>query len=258
MEKELKRELSRLRELESRTERALIGAPEGKLRCAVNKGSYQYYIGKQYQNKKKRKLVQRIAQKEYFEELLIRIRKRRIAMEKFIHTMEIYRLDSVYDKLHPARKQLVEPFVKPVPEIVKEFEDEKYEGKKFSEDDGTAYYTVKGERVRSKSEKIIADTLSKKEIPYHYEFPTELKYKNRTILIYPDFTILNRRTGKKYILEHLGMMDKTIYFENTLRKLDVYQKNGILLGEGLILTYETSESPLDTSVLKKYVERFLE
>lgn len=152
MEKELKRELSRLRELESRTERALIGAPEGT----------------------------------------------------------------------------------------------------------TAYYTVKGERVRSKSEKIIADTLSKKEIPYHYEFPTELKYKNRTILIYPDFTILNRRTGKKYILEHLGMMDKTIYFENTLRKLDVYQKNGILLGEGLILTYETSESPLDTSVLKEYVERFLE
>lgn len=54
------------------------------------------------------------------------------------------------------------------------------------------------------------------------------------------------------------MMDKTIYFENTLRKLDVYQKNGILLGEGLILTYETSESPLDTNVLKEYVERFLE
>ena len=52
----------------------------------------------------------------------------------------------------------------------------------------TEYYTIKGERVRSKSEKIIADELYRYQIPYKYEFPLTLATHNRNIQLYPDFT----------------------------------------------------------------------
>lgn len=257
MEKELKGTLQELIEIEAQVKRFIKGAPEGKLRCAINKGCYQYYIGKEYQGKKKRNLVEKIAQKEYSLQLLGCIKKQILALENLLVIREKYRLDEVYAKLHPARKQLVKPYIKPLESIIEEFEKMEYRGKGFAENDTTAYYTNKGERVRSKSEKIIADTLYRKGISYHYELPLELKYRNQTIVLYPDFTVLNIRTGKKYILEHLGMMDKISYCERAMQKIDMYEKNGILLGDGLIITHETSGNPLDINVLERYTERFM-
>ncbi|MBQ7767125.1 MAG: hypothetical protein IJ397_09805 [Lachnospiraceae bacterium] len=257
MEKELRGTLQELIELEEQAKRYVKFAPEGKLRCAINKGCYQYYIGKEYQGKKKRNLVEKIAQKEYNLQLLGCIKKQILALENLLVTLEKYRLDEVYAKLHPARKQLVKPYIKPLENMKEEFEKLEYKGKGFAEDDTTAYYTEKGERVRSKSEKIIADTLYRRGILYHYELPLELKYRNRIIVVYPDFTVLNKRTGKKYILEHLGMMDKMSYSENAMQKIDMYEKNGILLGDGLIITHETTGNPLDINVLERYIERFL-
>lgn len=257
MEKELRGALQELIELEEKAKRYVKGAPEGKLRCAINKGCFQYYIGKEYQGKRKRNLVEKIAQKEYNQQLLTCIKKQILALENLLATLEKYRLDEVYAKLHPARRQLVKPYIKPLEDLAEEFEKLEYKGKGFAEDDATAYFTEKGERVRSKSEKIIADTLYRRGILYHYELPLELKYSNRTIVVYPDFTVLNKRTGKKYILEHLGMMDKMSYCENAMQKIDLYEKNGILLGDGLIITHETSGNPLDINVLERYVERFL-
>lgn len=257
LEKDLRNTLVQLRNLEICTEQVLKKASEGRLRCSVNKGSYQYYIDGKYQNKTKRKFVKLIAQKEYCEQLMNRIKIQKSALEKLIKTIKDTRLDQVYEHLHPARKQLVEPFVKPVADKIEEFKKIQYEGKGFAEEDTTAYFTVNGERVRSKSEKIIADALCRKGIPYHYEFPLELKYKNRTVVVYPDFTVLNKRTGKQYILEHLGMMDKQSYFENAMWKIDTYEKNGILLGDTLLITHEATGSTLDTGVLEKYLERYL-
>ena len=42
----------------------------------------------------------------------------------------------------------------------------------------------------------------------------ELENWNRKVIIYPDFTALNRRTGKCWIIEHFGMMDNPEYYEN--------------------------------------------
>lgn len=257
MKKELKGALQELIELETQAEKFVKSAPDGNLRCAVNKGCYQYYIGKEYQGKKKRNLVEKIAQKEYNLQLLGCIKKQINALENLLNTLEKYSLDDVYAKLHPARRQLVKPYIKPLRMLNEEFENIKYKGKGFAEDDATAYYTEKGERVRSKSEKIIADTLYRRGILYHYELPLELRYKNRVITVYPDFTVLSKRNRKKYILEHLGMMDKISYCESAMQKIDMYEKNGILLGDGLLITHETSENPLDINVLERYVERFL-
>lgn len=50
------------------------------------------------------------------------------------------------------------------------------------------------------------------------------------------------------ILEHFEMMDNPGYDENVIRKIRAYEKNGILQGERLILTYETSQTPIDMRV----------
>ena len=45
----------------------------------------------------------------------------------------------------------------------------------FDENNRTEFYTRKGERVRSKSELIIAEELQRYQVPYLYEKPLELK-----------------------------------------------------------------------------------
>ena len=50
---------------------------------------------------------------------------------------------------------------------------------------------------------------------------------------------------------------KASYYESVMYKLDTYEKNGILLGDSLILFHETSNSPLSINVVKKYIELYL-
>ena len=62
---------------------------------------------------------------------------------------------------------------------IKDFEAEKYIGLGFREDDQTEFITNRGERVMSKSEKIIADELDRWGIPYKYEKPLPLNVAGR-------------------------------------------------------------------------------
>lgn len=92
------------------------------------------------------------------------------------------------------------------------------------------YSTVKGDRVRSKSEVIIANLLAQKGIPYEYEKP--LKYEHGSIE--PDFTI-KLSNGKEVYWEHLGMLGVESYDNRWLQKQDIYDK---YFGGKLIVTYE--------------------
>ena len=257
MLKEIKEELNYLQKVRTIIAKRIENAPEGKLRCAICKGYFQYYIGDRYLKSKEKKIAIKIAEKEYSLKIGKLIGQYERALKVVLDFNENERLQNVYRELHPARKVLVEPLYRPIEEIVVEFEQLTYTGKEFLEIDKTVYYTAKGERVRSKSEKIIADELYRHRIPYKYESPMELQVGNRRITIYPDFTVLNKKTGKKWIIEHLGMMDKSSYFESAMHKLDTYEKNNILIGRDLILLHETSMSPLDIKVLEKYIIEYL-
>ena len=112
---------------------------------------------------------------------------------------------------------------------------------------------MKGERVRSKSEKIIADALEREDIPYRYEYPVCL---SGDLYIYPDFMVLNKRTRKEYFLEHFGMMDNPEYAEKMIRKIEEFEKNGIFPGEKLLMTFETRNRPLNTTVFEKIIQEF--
>jgi len=130
---------------------------------------------------------------------------------------------------------------------VKQWSSVSYRGKDFI-DGEKEILTEKGERVRSKSEKIIADKLYMLGIPYRYEHPIIL---NGNIKIYPDFTILKMPERKEVYLEHFGMMDDMEYVDKTCYKINTYEKNGIYLGVNLFVTHETNRNPLNTKVLDR-------
>lgn len=53
------------------------------------------------------------------------------------------------------------------------------------------------------------------------------------------------------------MMDDPNYVKSAIRKIETYQKNGIYLGEKLIVTFETSDMPLNTRTMHDLVQKYL-
>lgn len=51
-------------------------------------------------------------------------------------------------------------------------------------------------------------------------------------------------------------MDDEVYARKAVRKLEVYESNGICIGERLIVTFETSEKILGTKEIERIVQRF--
>lgn len=114
--------------------------------------------------------------------------------------------------------------------------------------------TNKGIRVRSKSEKILADYFDSLGLVYKYECPL---YLNNFGNIYPDFTFLSRKTRREIYWEHEGMMDNPEYARTAIQKIETYEKNGIFPGENLILTFETSMTPINTELMQMNVKKYL-
>lgn len=165
----------------------------------------------------------------------------------------ISKIDFELPKLHTQRQLLVTP-IEPIWEKeLARWYDSEYHGKEFYE--GTAeIVTEKGERVRSKSEKILADYFYRNNILYQYEKPLYLKGYGT---VYPDFTFLSKKTRKEIYWEHEGMMDKPEYAKSAVKKIESYQRNGIHLGERLILTFETELTVLNSQIVEELVEKYL-
>jgi len=95
--------------------------------------------------------------------------------------------------------------------------------------------------VRSKSEADFIAKFVELGIVFRYEWPTWINgYDNH---VFPDFRILNTKTGEEYIVEHFGKMDDQNYVFKQGDKLDKYLQNGWLPGKNLFLSYETKATP---------------
>ncbi len=53
------------------------------------------------------------------------------------------------------------------------------------------------------------------------------------------------------------MMDDAAYVENALQKIALYEQNGILPNDNLILTYETKKNPINRNIIKLMIEQYL-
>lgn len=101
--------------------------------------------------------------------------------------------------------------------------------------------TNDGIYVRSKSEAMIYNRLKEAGLAVIYEKPLALG----NITIYPDFTIMNPKTNKIYILEHFGKMDDFYYVKKFCFKIDLYNSNNYVNGNNFFMTMETGSIPFD-------------
>ena len=117
--------------------------------------------------------------------------------------------------------------------------------------------TNRNEKVRSKSEVLIANALAKHGIAYRYEYPQTLKNsQNKMITFHPDFLCLNIKTRGEYIWEHFGLMDNPDYAQKAVRKLQFYAQNKIFPGRNLIITMETQTEPLTPQFVDTMIKEY--
>ena len=250
-----------LENLKEQLIREIEEAPAGRLRISTKGNHTEYYYCEEGAGtagingsylKKKEELIRRLAQKDYdsklLKEVLAQIRK----LDRYPNNIGVTQLEAVFEDLTESRKKLVIPKIKPAILKIAEWESIPFEPLGFGPDD-PEYYTEKKERVRSKSEKIIADKLFHMGIPYKYECPINLVGYGT---VYPDFTILNKHTMEIVWLEHCGRMGDADYTSKMVAKVRSYEKAGIYVGRNLYLTFETLETPFDARSIETIFEKF--
>lgn len=253
MEANLWKEMNELNKMVEEAEKRLKAAPKGLVRIKKKRGKAEYYYKDEnagggngrYLRKNERDIAKGIVQRDY-DACVVKIAKERIrAIKTFLKMYTGANLSTIYPKLSPYRRNLISNLILPDDEYVRRWEAVQYVGKPHPEG-APEIITEKGELVRSKAEKIIADKLYALGIPYRYEYPVILE---GNITMYPDFTILRMPSREEVYLEHLGMMDDINYVDGVMFKLNTYERNGIYLGVKLFVTYETGKKPLNTRAL---------
>lgn len=237
------------------TKKSLTRAPRGRLKLARRgRDFYACHVlddKSEYIPKSNLALMSKLAQKYYDEKVLGVLECKLNLVDAFIEKYKTIDVLDVYENLIEVRKSLVEPIQLSDEEYARHWLAVSYKGKGFDAEIPDLR-TAKGERVRSKSEVIIADALERSGIPYKYECPLKLEDGGKTV--YPDFTCLNLRTRKEVLWEHLGMMDNPEYASLAVKKLSSYLQSGYVLGKNLVISMESSEKPLSQNDVKKIVK----
>ena len=176
-------------------------APKGSLRIINKWNKHQYYHrinpsdpqGK-YIPRKDQITAIRLAQKDYDNKALKALLTQQQAIGQFLAKFDPELVNHVYENLCDARKELVTPVYLDDKRFIEEWQNVTYTRLGFKDTD-PEFYTAKGERVRSKSEILIADSLFRHGVPYLCEYPV---YDNGVIFAAPDFKCLNVRLRKEY------------------------------------------------------------
>lgn len=262
-----------LRHLEQQLEKMIRAAenspknhPHENLRITTVNGKTRYY--KKYTDKEGRahsnylsheknlELISSLAQESY-DILFLKIAYQQLdAVKRALADINEEALSEIFSSMHNERKKLITPYAPDEEIFIQNWENDHYLPGYFSKNI-PEIYTEKGERVRSKSEKIIADKYNMLHIPYKYEKPLVLLDRSQPVTVRPDFTLLNRRTFRQFYHEHLGRMDDPKYMIKNVYKLKLYEKNGIIIGDQLFLTFETSKQTLDTNHLDLLIDHYL-
>ena len=235
-------------------------APEGSLRIVTKRNKHQYYHkinrgdteGK-YIPRKDRPLAARLAQKDYDNKLLKVLEEQKRAIDRFLKDYDPDAAQQVYEKLTDPRKELVTPEFLSDEEFIRQFLSQPYTRPGFKSTD-PEFYTDNGERVRSKSEILIANAMFRNKVPYLCEFPV---YDNGVIFAAPDFKCLNVRLRKFFYWEHLGKLGDQDYVNWNANKFEKYTLSKDFDESRLILTFETDNHPLNTRVIEEKIRRFL-
>lgn len=233
----------------------------GHIRIVPHRSVLQYYLitkkgdtrGK-YLPRSQNEFAESLITFDYNKKALKALKSELNQINKLLAFCKKHSVQTVYSGFSKYKKSLLEPVTLEAKDFVQQWKTVSYSPKNFDYS-STEYYTSKGERVRSKSEVIIADTLSRFNVPYRYEYPLELK--SRSFPIYPDFCCLNLSTRKEYYWEHFGMMDDSEYAAKATAKINAMASDGFFSGKNALFTFETTTTPLNVKTLEKIIEAYL-
>ncbi|WP_022768606.1 MULTISPECIES: hypothetical protein [unclassified Butyrivibrio] len=260
--RELEKQLILLKKLKKRSDenlKKLKNAPEECIRTSSRGNFHQYYrkdenSGKRiYVNKKKFDEIRPIIQKEYELKVNKVINEQISILEKYIIHSNINAITDIYKETSNAKKAMITPIISTDEDYIKKWLasmppcQNPYPPKR-------SFETMNKEISKSKSEKIIADTMFNMKIPYIYE--PRLDLDNR-ITKYPDFVALNIKKRKTIYWEHLGRLGDADYCLDNFNKLMIYEQNGIVLGDNLIITMESNDIDLDIHSVYENINRYL-
>ncbi|MBR2548549.1 MAG: hypothetical protein IKE92_00870 [Clostridiales bacterium] len=234
-------------------EKKMQSLPEGRINIRTRNGNTYYYLtcsdsSDKYLSREDTKLIELLMQKNYLNRVLKRAKEELDALEKMLKLYPDVLAEDVFDQLSEVRKSHIKPINAYDDAYAQKWMAVPYKRKPFKKS-MPEFYTTKGERVRSKSEVIIADRLRANGIPYRYECPLKVGKK----IIHPDFTILRMSDMKILYHEHCGKMGDKEYIEDMLTRAKDYSLENIILGDRLFYTFESETTPLDIVMLDKLI-----
>ena len=238
------------------------------LRSTIN-GTLRFYEKRDIDSKRiylgadKTQILKDLAQKQYEERILASAKDELLLLRDCMKTLsefeEIHDFKAEYKRLPEVLQQLVDPNLNYEDDFVMRWRKARFSRGRVTENH--IYDTLAKEKVRSKSEALIADRLFNAGIPYRYEqrleFDSDVPGLEDMHAYYPDFTILDKRTRKIIYWEHLGKLGDPSYCRDNLTKLHDYIRHGIIQGKNLILTYESADRPLLTADVDILIRQFL-
>ncbi len=228
------------------------------LSCLSHGRTQFYYIDSESQKKvfikaNELKKYTKYIQRDYdfaVNKELLNIQKKLIRISKDLKYIDLSQIKSIYNRQAPSKKLFITPIIESDDDYINRWYENNCGGKNTYPIDGKIY-TARGEQVRSKSEKILADLFNKYNIPYVYEPKLVLK-NGRTI--YPDFAVLNIRTRQTIYWEHLGLINMEDYAVKNMEKIHEYIENNYMLGDNLLISMESTINGLNTKMVEKQIQ----
>ena len=234
--------------------------PDGKLQITHIRNYTQYYYcngenKKKYISKKEKDFIRKLAQRDYAIKIKVKIDKISKELQKLYERNFYDEIYNVYDNMSDARKELITPYFISDDEYARIWiESNNTNTFENTYENKTEIWTERGEHVRSKTEKIIADKLFYLNIPYKYEPKLTLCNERN---VYPDFIVLNKRSRKEYYWEHFGLMTDAQYCRKAIEKIALYERNGMYIGEDIIVTFESENNNFNIKDLNNIINHFL-
>ena len=237
-------------------EKKLKVLPEGRIVVRRQNGNVYYYFAKpktkdRYLTKADSALISQLLQKRYLKEVLKAAKNELAVLSKMMSLYPEDLPEELYKKLPEELRTGVEPVILGNEQDAREWMNEPFIGKPFK-DDAPVYKTIKGERVRSKSEVMIADRMFFRGVPYKYECPIMIDGQ----VIHPDFSIKRMSDNKLIYHEHCGRMDDPEYVNDLVERVNLYNQAGIMQGDRLTFSFETADKPLDNRVIDRLIDEF--
>ena len=229
--------------------------PAGNLHIKKQNGKNYYYAqpegcsNDQRNPVYDRKQISDMAQHSYLLKILRAAEEEEKVITQFLDRVPKESFEGVYESLPESRQSLISPVRLTDRQYIDHWLNQPYKHKAFREGD-PFFITDRGERVRSKSEQLIANRLNAKDIPYKYECPITVNGE----ILHPDFTILRISDRKELYYEHLGKMGDEDYAFKAIRRINSYILDGFIPGKDLFTSMESSRAPFDIRTLDIMIE----